>query len=98
MRADALTLIGQYFLDNHQSLGTSGGSRPHVSVTVDLDVLAGRVGGLGLPRLGSSGLDIESIRQLCCGGGVSRVVMSGGSWCSTLAARLVWFVRSFARR
>ncbi len=39
-RADALVLICGFFLDHHTTRPTSGGQRPHVAVTVDLQVLA----------------------------------------------------------
>ncbi len=78
-RADALSLICRYFLDNYQTLGTSGGYRPHVSVTIDLDVLAGKTGGLASGEYASAGLSAAAALQLCCDASVSRVLTSAGS-------------------
>ena len=89
-RADALGEICRQWLD-----GTDrplvGGERPHVTVTVDLQTLEGRLSSSGPPGSRSPGLrsgaeleDVgpissEAARRLACDASVSRVITSGSS-------------------
>jgi hypothetical protein len=94
-RADALTELARRHLEGGR-LPQSGGVRPQLLVTVDLDSLLGP-GGLGGESGGAWPLDPEACRRLACDGAVTRVLVtrhqsdpthdgSGGD--GSLAARL----------
>jgi hypothetical protein len=73
--ADALTELCRRALEGGQ-LPKAGGVRPQLLVTVDLDSLLGRPGGLG-GDLGWAGpLDPEACRRLACDAAVIRVVVT----------------------
>ena len=75
-RADALGEICRQWLD----LGGRpriGGERPHITVTVDLDTLKGRLGTAELDHLGPVGGSVA--RQLACDATISRVVLGSRS-------------------
>ncbi len=78
-RADALVLICGFFLDHHTTRPTSGGQRPHVAVTVDLQVLARTAPGRAMAPRVHGGLDADTARQLCCDPAVTRVITNGRS-------------------
>ena len=81
-RADALTLIAQFFLDHHQNVDTDGGSigRAHVNIHVNLDQLtAAHVTGNAETPYSINGIDMESVLQQCCDSSVTRIVMAGAS-------------------
>ena len=78
-RADALVSICGFFLDHNTTRPTTGGQRPHVAITVDLQVLAlSTPGRATAPRI-REGMAADTARQLCCDAGVSRVVTNGRS-------------------
>jgi hypothetical protein len=73
--ADALAELCRRSLEGGW-LPKAGGVRPQLLVTVDLDSLLGRSGGLG-GDLGWAGpLDPEGCRRLACDGAVTRVLVS----------------------
>jgi Domain of unknown function (DUF222) len=73
--ADALTELARRALEGG-GLAKAGGVRPQLLVTVDLDSLLGRPGGLG-GDLGWAGpLDPEACRRLACDGAVTRVLVT----------------------
>ena len=73
--ADALAELCRRALEGGR-LPKAGGVRPQLLVTVDLDSLLGRPGGLG-GDLGWVGpLDVEACRRLACDGAVTRVLVS----------------------
>jgi hypothetical protein len=73
--ADALTELARRQLEGGW-LPKAGGVRPQLLVTVDLDSLLGRSGGLG-GEVGWAGpLAPEACRRLACDGAVTRVVVS----------------------
>ncbi len=77
-RADALVDICRWYLD-HGDAPDKGGERPHVTVTVDLATLEGRVGATGA-ELGWGGVICgETARRLACDAGISRVITDGAS-------------------
>lgn len=76
-RADALSNLGQSFLEGSES-STVGGERPHITVHADIDALKGHGGGLHETADGVV-LDTESVRQLACDASVSRVVFGPDS-------------------
>ena len=73
-RADALTELARRNLEGGR-LPQSGGVRPQLLVTVDLDTLLGP-GGVGGEAGGAWPLDPEACRRLACDGAVTRVVVT----------------------
>jgi hypothetical protein len=74
-RADALAELARRSLEAGR-LPQSGGVRPQLLVTVDLDSLLDHPGGLGGEVGGPWPLDPETCRRLACDGAVTRVVVS----------------------
>jgi Domain of unknown function (DUF222)/HNH endonuclease len=74
-RADAITDICRFWLDHNQTVTTSGGNRPHITVTVDYQTLIKGVSDNGLlPELDGTPVDPETIRRLTCDAGIVRIV------------------------
>jgi hypothetical protein len=73
-RADALAELARRTLEGGQ-LPQSGGVRPQLLVTVDLDSLLGP-GGVGGDTDGVGPLDPETCRRLACDGAVTRVLVA----------------------
>jgi len=73
-RADALAELARRTLESGQ-LPQSGGVRPQLLVTVDLDSLLGP-GGVGGEAGGIWPLDPEACRRLACDGAVTRVLVT----------------------
>lgn len=78
-RADALGLIVRFFLDHNGDIGTNAGSRPHVHVEIDLDVLEERKGGIARTQYGAYGLTAADVQRMCCDANISRIVTRGMS-------------------
>jgi hypothetical protein len=74
-RADALTELARRHLEGGR-LPRTGGVRPQLLVTVDLDSLLGDPAGLGGETGGPVPLDPEACRRLACDGAVTRVLVS----------------------
>jgi hypothetical protein len=74
-RADALTELARRALEGGQ-LPQTGGVRPQLLVTVDLDSLLGGPGGRGGEAGWAGPLDPEACRRLACDGAVTRVVVT----------------------
>jgi Domain of unknown function (DUF222)/HNH endonuclease len=74
-RADALTELARRHLEGGR-LPQSGGVRPQLLVTVDLDSLLGHHPGVGGEAGGAWPLDPETCRRLACDGAVTRVLVS----------------------
>jgi hypothetical protein len=74
-RADALVELARRSLEAGQ-LPQSGGVRPQLTVTVDLDSLLGRHPGLGGAVGGVGPLDPEACQRLACDGALTRVLVS----------------------
>jgi hypothetical protein len=74
-RADALAELARRSLEAGR-LPQSGGARPQLLVTVDLDSLLGHPGGLGGEVGGAWPLDPETCRRLACDGAVTRVLVT----------------------
>ena len=74
-RADALAELARRNLEAGQ-LPQTGGVRPQLLVTVDLDSLLGHPGGLGGETGGVGPLDPETCRRLACDGAVTRVLVT----------------------
>jgi hypothetical protein len=74
-RADALTELARRSLEGGR-LPHTGGVRPQLTVTVDLDSLLGRPGAVG-GEVGWAGpLDPEACRRLACDGALTRVLVT----------------------
>jgi hypothetical protein len=73
--ADALTELARRALEAGQ-LPQTGGVRPQLTVTVDLDSLLGRPGAVGGDLGGLGVLDPEACRRLACDSSVTRVMVS----------------------
>ena len=74
-RADALTELARRNLEGGR-LPQTGGVRPQLLVTVDLDSLLGHPGGVGGEMGGAWPLDPEACRRLACDGAVTRVLVT----------------------
>jgi hypothetical protein len=74
-RADALTELARRALEGGR-LPQSGGVRPQLTVTVDLDSLLGRPGALGGEAGWAGPLDPEACQRLACDGAVTRVLVT----------------------
>src|SRR5918999_3073349 len=73
--ADALTELARRSLEGG-GLPQTGGVRPQLLVTVDLDSLVGRPGAVGGDLGGLGPLDPEGCRRLACDGAVTRGVVT----------------------
>jgi hypothetical protein len=78
--ADALCELARRSLEGGQ-LPKAGGVRPQLLVTVDLDSLVGRPGGLGGDLHWAGPLDGEGCRRLACDGSVTRVLVTRQPGC-----------------
>ena len=76
-RAEARVDVGRVWLDHNDVVMTSGGEKPHITVTVDYDTLTGRTG--TLPEIDGATVTLEAMRQLTCDAGVVRMVVDGDS-------------------
>ena len=74
-RADALGELARRSLEAGR-LPQTGGVRPQLTVTVDLDSLLGHAGGLGGEAGGMAPLAPEACRRLACDGAVTRVLVT----------------------
>jgi hypothetical protein len=74
-RADALAELARRTLEAGR-LPQTGGVRPQLLVTVDLDSLLSHPGGLGGETGGVGPLDPEACRRLACDGAVTRVLVT----------------------
>ena len=74
-RADALAELARRNLEGGR-LPRSGGVRPQLTVTVDLDSLLGRPGALGGEAGEAGPLDPEACRRLACDGALTRVLVT----------------------
>ena len=74
-RADALAELARRALEGGR-LPETGGVRPQLTVTVELDSLLGRPGSLGGEAGWAGPLDPEACRRLACDGAVTRVLVT----------------------
>jgi hypothetical protein len=76
-RADALGEICRQWLDLGER-PTTGGERPHITVTMDMDTLRDLQGALG--EMDHTGpVDPQVARRLACDASIARVVLAGAS-------------------
>jgi hypothetical protein len=76
-RADALGDICQFYLDHNDDLVTSGGEKPHITVTVDYDTLKGQAE--RLPNIDGMPVTPETIRRITCDAGIIAMVLGSDS-------------------
>jgi hypothetical protein len=74
-RADGLAELARRTLESGR-LPQTGGVRPQLTVTVDLDSLLGHPAGLGGETGGAAPLDPKACRRLACDGAVTRVLVT----------------------
>lgn len=76
-RADALVDICRFWLDHNQTVKTSGGEKPHVTVTIDYATLIGDK--QQLPEIDGAAVDPETIRRIICDAGIVRILTDSES-------------------
>jgi uncharacterized protein DUF222 len=76
-RADALVDIHRFWLDHNTNVVTSGGDKPHITVTVDYHMLTGELN--KLPEMGGVAVTPETLRQLTCDAGIIPMVLGSDS-------------------
>jgi len=75
--ADATVGIHQFWLDHNTTVETSGGEKPHITVTVDYQVLTGDK--KRLPELDGYAIDPKTLRRWACDAGIVRIITNGDS-------------------
>jgi hypothetical protein len=73
--ADAAAEVGRFWLDHNETVVTSGGEKPHVTVVVDYTHLVEAVGPPA--TVDAAPITHEALRRLTCDAGVVRVVRDG---------------------
>jgi hypothetical protein len=76
-RADALVDICRFWLDHNRTLSTSGGEKPHATITIDYETLVGNQ--RRLPEIEGSPVDPEAIKRILCDAGVVRMLVDSES-------------------
>jgi hypothetical protein len=76
-RADALVDIHRFWLDHNTNVVTSGGEKPHITVTVDYRTLTGELH--QLPEMNGVPVTPETIRQMTCDAAIIPVVLGSDS-------------------
>lgn len=76
-RADALGDICQFYLDHNNDAVTSGGEKPHVTITVDYEILTGQV--KRLPEIDGTPVTPETVRRITCDAGIIPMVLGSDS-------------------
>jgi len=72
-RADAVVDICSFWLDHNPDAVTSAGDKPHVTVTVDYDILAGHL--KRLPEIDGSAVTPGTMRKITCDAAIIPVVL-----------------------
>ncbi|MDK1019753.1 MAG: DUF222 domain-containing protein [Actinomycetota bacterium] len=76
-RHDALGEISRFWLDHNQTVETSGGEKPHVTITLDYRMLTGELN--QLPEFDGVPVDPEAIRRLTCDAGIIPMILGSDS-------------------
>jgi hypothetical protein len=74
---DAAVDICRFWLDNNTTAATSGGAKPHVTVTIDYETLTR--GSDRLPNIDGTPVPFETMRRLLCDARITRIVTDGES-------------------
>jgi hypothetical protein len=75
--ADASVGIHRFWLDHNSTVETSGGEKPHITVTVPYDILTGTT--KQLPELDGYTIDPATLRRWACDAGIVRIILDGDS-------------------
>ena len=75
--ADAAVEVSRFWLDHSASAVTSGGEKPHITVTVSYEQLTRSRS--DLPEIDGTPVATETIRRLACDAGIVRMVLDGDS-------------------
>lgn len=90
-RADAVTEVCRFWLDRNDTAVASGGTKPHITVTVDYDHLTnnGEADSFAGPSIGTdrnlfpeidgTPVNASDMRRLACDADIVRMVVRGGS-------------------
>ncbi|MGI9585714.1 MAG: DUF222 domain-containing protein [Acidimicrobiia bacterium] len=75
--ADALVDLCTHALGHGDTLATSGGEKPHVTISVDYNVLTRELAddGRRLPEIAGSPVSPETIERMTCDAGIVRIVV-----------------------
>ncbi len=76
-RADALGDIWRFYLDQNNTLVTSSGEKPHITVTVDFETLKGV--SKQLPELSGMPVTPETVRRITCDASIIPMVLGSDS-------------------
>ena len=76
-RADSLVDIHRFFLDHNTDLQTSGGEKPHITVTIDYRQLTGELE--GLPEMNGVTVSPETVRRVACDAAIIPMVLGSES-------------------
>jgi len=76
-RADSLVDIHRFWLDHNTEVRTSGGEKPHITVTVDYRQLTGELE--RLPEIGGVAVTLETVRRLTCDAAIIPMVLGSDS-------------------
>ncbi len=76
-RADALVDIHRFWLDHNTNVVTSGGEKPHITVTVDYRILTGEL--QQLPEMNSAPVTPQTLRQMTCDAAIIPMVLGSDS-------------------
>jgi hypothetical protein len=76
-RADALGDVCRFYLDHNDITVTSGGEKPHVTVTVDYETLKGQAE--RLPELSGMPVTPETVRRITCDASIVPMVLGSDS-------------------
>jgi hypothetical protein len=76
-RADAMVDICSFYLTHNTDTVTSAGERPHVTVTVDYEVLKGHID--RLPEINGAAVTPQTMRRITCDAGIIPMVLGTDS-------------------
>jgi hypothetical protein len=76
-RADALGDICAFYLDHNDTLVTSSGEKPHVTITLDYETLKGQTG--RLPEIDGKPVTPQTVRRITCDAGIIPMVLGSDS-------------------
>jgi len=75
--AEATVGIHQFWLDHNTTVESSGGEKPHITVTVPYEILVGTK--RQLPELDGYAIDPATLKRWACDAGIVRIVLDGDS-------------------
>lgn len=76
-RADAVVDICAFYLNHDTNRATSSGGRPHVTVTVDYEILSGRLN--RLPEIDGTPVTPATMRRITCDAGLTPMILGSES-------------------